>query len=145
MATNCFIWVKVNDSDKGKRKSLNKCLIELNEEKYKTPTTMIKKDTEYIGIYVHWDGYIDGVGEKLVLDYNDYKKALNLCLCGYCSTILDYVISYKAWRNECWKYIKPRQEKELLELENYNYVFKDGEWYVIENGELKSLKNILNK
>ena len=86
---------------------------------------------EALIIYHHWDGYIDGLGETLYNEYNSYEEALNLVLGGDCSTINDAYTPYAAREGEDWEGVKPRavDEKHRQE-EEYDYMFKDGKWYV---------------
>lgn len=133
MSTNCYIWVKVDNASKGKEMALNKKLLHCynnkdNGFKYDIPRTIIEDDCVYIGIYCHWDGGIFGVGGELLKHYNDYEKALNLCLCGFCSGVFQEVVPYKGWRNDKWQYVKPMQEKEI-EYNSYTYLFKNNKWY----------------
>ena len=86
---------------------------------------------EALIIYHHWDGYPEGVGKTLIEEYNDYDKALNLVLGGDCSSINGGYAPYATRKCEDWDSIQPRavNAKHKME-EEYDYMFKDGEWFV---------------
>ena len=89
MSTTSTIYVKVRKEDKGKalKCDLSKVILNLDnsfkikKEEIERKITPIKLDKDYIRIYVHWNGYVDGVGRELLNNY-DYEKALNLILLG---------------------------------------------------------------
>ena len=86
---------------------------------------------EALIIYHHWDGYIDGVGETLYNEYNNYEEALNLVLGGDVSTINGRYTSYATRKGEDWDSIQPKAVNEDHPCEeDYDYMFKDGEWFV---------------
>lgn len=86
---------------------------------------------EALRIYHHWDGYPEGVGETLINEYNTYEKALNLVLGGDCSTINRAYSPYALRKSEDWDTIKPQLITEDCGIsEEYDYMFKDGEWFV---------------
>lgn len=107
------------------------------EEVDKVPATELS--AKYIGIYHHWDGYPDGVGETLVNKFNTYEEALNLMLFGDQSTINreDELLPY--WLRGAG-YKKSEDTPPMLESKipmdlgkthwaEYVYLFKNGEWY----------------
>lgn len=90
---------------------------------------------DYIGIYCHWDGNLDGVGETLKEQFNDYETALNLLVGGFCSDIASGHVAHYANRDiDKWRNIKPIQGSFNKVYENmygqYNYLFEDGVWKV---------------
>jgi len=90
---------------------------------------------DYIGIYCHWDGCLDSVGETLKEHFNDYETALNLLVGGFCSGIANGHVAHYANRNiDKWCDIKPIQGSFNKVYETiygqYNYLFEDGVWKV---------------
>ena len=77
-------------------------------------------------IYCHWDGYISGVGQDLLNDFNSYDKALKLILEGDHSTPHEPY----AGHGERWVSNRPAQKTEPRRYQNYLYVFKDGAWKI---------------
>ena len=95
---------------------------------------------EYIGIYCHWDGFEDSVGETLKKYFSDYETALNLLVGGDCSEISSYHVIHYANRNDkAWANIKPIQGSfdEVYDTIYgiYNYLFKDDMWEVSKTKE----------
>ena len=127
MGTHARIIAEIPNEMNGKTFSFK------NDENYKycTPDTEIPNDAKYVSVYVHWDGYEDGVGKELTKDYNDFKDIMDHIMCGGdCSSI---GIPYHAWRNENFDITKAKFASSLDEIdsESYNYLFKtDGKWYV---------------
>ena len=81
-------------------------------------------------VYVHWDGYLEGVGAELQ-DYTTQEEVLELIADGDMSSLGDY---YKE-RGETG--VEPKEFATFDEFYNYAneswaeyyYVFKDGVWY----------------
>lgn len=106
------------------------------DQRGKDVCRMVTLKGDYIGIYCHWDGYVeDGVGETLKKYFNDYETALNLIVGGFCSGISNGYVRHYANRNGSrWRYIKPIQgtfDKVYGEIYGrYDYLFEDGVWKV---------------
>ena len=93
----------------------------------------------YIGIYHHWDGYPEGVGDTLVNKFNTYEDALNLMLYGDESSINgEETIEPYLLRGAGYKKAEDTPPmlvaKIPMDLGNthwaeYVYLFKNGEWY----------------
>lgn len=150
MGTHCRIFIKIEESEKGKWLKCNKNLLHNPIEWYnQTPKFKIKATTDYIGIYCHYDGYIDGVGKELLENYNTREKALNLISCGDCSEVLDNVRAYFPWRTNVamdvnqlrrvWNVQRPYQSKVLDFRTHYVYLFENGEWYLVSKDYSKTL------
>lgn len=60
MSTRCNIYLKINNEDKNKS--------------FTDGDNLLILKGNYVGIYCHHDGYIDGVGHKLINFYNTYEK-----------------------------------------------------------------------
>lgn len=103
------------------------------EGDFETPEVEIPLDAEYLEIYHHWDGYVDGVGATLVNEFNTYEKAFNLLLAGDESSILGESISpYYSWRGEkteAWNSVKPCVINKPETYEEYTYLFTNGKWF----------------
>jgi len=105
---------------------------------------------EALVIYHHWDGYPEGVGKTLLEEYNSYEEALNLVLGGDCSSINGTYTPYVVRKGEDWDSIKPEAVDENYKMqEEYDYMFKDGEWFVRgayhdDLEEWTPLKKVLN-
>ena len=152
MATNSHIYLKLDDSDKNRFIKVDKELLHSFEEWNNNPPKIkIKENDVYLGIYCHWDGYINnGVGEELVKYYDTHEKVLNLMACGNCSKIVDSVIAYYAKigeKKEKWNNCRPYSFDEPIFRGSYTYLFENGEWYVktssFNNSKWVLVKNFL--
>jgi len=43
---------------------------------------------KHVSTYVHWDGYIGGVGKTLLEHYNEMSAAFDICRVGYISALM---------------------------------------------------------
>lgn len=148
MSTNSNIIVKVKKSDIGSTALYDAKKLDApevywgktnsNENGVEKPVEITE---EYIGIYCHWDGYLDGVGKALKEHFNTYDKALNLVLGGSCSAIGNNggIVRYATREGEKWDFIKPKQgdNPNALAEEEYNYLFEDGKWKLQDNESWK--------
>ena len=111
----------------------------------------LPKEDTIKGIYVHSDGYIMGVGKKLIENYNKFYKAMQLFSYGDCSSIGDTIDSCSFYSRDWGR----DEESKVHEYNNeytffdnfvgdifieYIYLFKDDNWYVSEMRS-HSLKN----
>ena len=116
-------------------------------------------------VYCHWDGYLSNNGNILVNHYKDSAKVLELINQGSIS-ILDKNInpskdSKHDFNNKetdvCVFYSRDREEEldidnfenfedytSNVNFEEFNYIFKDGEWYYSENNNIVFEKVIDN-
>ena len=147
MATRSYIRVILKEEDRNKDMKFDPSLIGDKTGKYEIGLNEWGRDQldtehgmwetvnpngkEALRIYHHWDGYPDAVGLTLISSYETYEKALNLVLGGDWSTINGTYNPYALRKCEDWDNIQPMaiDEKEGVE-EEYDYMFKDGEWYV---------------
>lgn len=90
--------------------------------------------------YVHYDGYLDGVGQTLLDKYNTLAKVKKLIKYGEYQTIIDKLKFFddKLPVRVC------NSIKDYIEIENntfidYLYLFKDNEWFVLINDKLERL------
>lgn len=154
MSTTSTIYVKVRKEDKGKalKCDLSKITLSFNTpfnikvEEIERKITPIKLDKDYIRIYVHWDGYVDGVGRELLNNY-DYEKALNLILLGDESSIIGECTPYVGRTDftEEWEDIKPMTLENVEQDEMFTYLLGDDDkWYVAKgNGEFELVSDLL--
>ena len=110
----------------------------------------------YKTIYCHFDGYPydnRGVGNMLLRHYTDKEKVENLIAHGDMSSIGEKIdpdginphsfkerqenvcTFYHRDRGDDWKLCKPRETEDVTEFEKntdqeYNYLFKDGKWFI---------------
>ena len=140
MATRSYIRVILKEEDRNRdmkfvpNEKQSKDLADKpwgNETKEGCWETVNAGGKEALIIYHHWDGYIDGVGETLYKEYNNYDDALNLVLGGDVSTINDTYTPYAAREGEDWESVKTNAVDENHPCEeDYDYMFKDGKWFV---------------
>lgn len=116
-----------------------------------TNSSIIRKtDNGYEGIYCHWDGDEDGVGETLKTNFNTEKDARDIIALGSCSQIAACVrirpigihsyanpekgtiIAYHRDRQDEGLYIsKGKTLREVIDnigIDDFVYVFENGEW-----------------
>lgn len=146
MSTHSSIIVAVKKEDLGKVLKFNSNELEQPEMGWDDDSNDVKGNEEtieitnkYIGIYCHWDGYIEGVGYLLKKYFNTYEKALNLVLGGFCSSIkedgsIQRFATRKGENGEEWEDIKPVQSNSSKELaeEEFCYLFKGGKWKCLD-------------
>ena len=110
-------------------------------------TIWIKNKDNYEGIYCHFDGYMNGVGKTLFENYNTEEKVRELISQGDASYIENTIETsrfYHTWRNEDLNIYDVLDRKEMKEyFDEYNYLFQDGEWYLMLSNEDKTIKEIL--
>ena len=102
---------------------------------------IVKSNGKVDAIYCHWDGYPDYNGNVLVNHYNEESKIRKLISLGDISSLgatLDETISYYGWREEevpkrTYDSIKAYEKAYGDSWDEYNYLFKDGDWYVYDN------------
>ena len=109
----------------------------------------MKIGDKYKAIYVHFDGYIAGVGSTLYANYDDPKKIEKLILAGDRSCLSDEVDDkvYKEQYNiECKSIDELIEEFKNLWTE-YLYLYEDDKWKVLhkydEPMEFKDLRTEL--
>lgn len=111
-------------------------------------------------IYCHWDGYPSYNGSLLLNHYANEKKIRELISLGYISSLYenvnptddmthsfdnpqkDVVIAYHRDRGEEHTTDKFKDEQNLIEnkdelWEEYNYLWKNGAWYIAPYKETK--------
>lgn len=86
-------------------------------------------------IYVHFDGYIKGgVGELLLTKYTTLDKVMDLLRRGDLSALIDYnEVDAYADRGEDVNIREYESTGDFIveqQIEEYNYLFINGEWWV---------------
>jgi len=102
-------------------------------------------------IYVHSDGYPNGVGHCLLENYNSFKKAKELFQFGNASslgsTLKECSFYARDWGrseekartyNNEWCFLNDMSGDIFIE---YIYLFKKGHWYVSEQKSIKAPKD----
>lgn len=100
-------------------------------------------------IYCHWDGYPSNNGKLLKKFYNTEAKVLELIALGNLSILGETIgkkVAFDGFDSrenpQCLAYDRDRGETEQeasnwtnkpTDLQEYNYLFKDGKWYVSRN------------
>lgn len=133
MSTRCNILVKLNDEDKNTVLSFRDVNVETNGN--------------YMGIYCHHDGYVEGVGKELLEHYNSYDKAKNLIIPGNCSSVHSSDADYYTDYGETYERNKPKMYNENPGvMQEYLYVFENNEWFVYSNRiKGKTVKEVLEE
>lgn len=114
----------------------------------------------YIGIYCHFDGYLEFNGKILYEHYKDYNKVKSLINLGNISQLgkeltpkarhtfdspeEDVTVAYHRDRGEPLKQYKEFSLSGIImHDEEYNYLFQDSEWFLIGKSLIK-LSDVLN-
>lgn len=155
MSTNSCVILKVRKQDIGKNIMFDESLLPVKlkdwrledidgkiwrDESGKNLCEPIVINSQYIGIYCHWDGYLNGVGKCLLKNFKNYNQVLDLIVGGDCVSIIRDEVRHFANRNEeKWEHIAPEQNNNKLELVDnfvgrwaeYAYVFDEnkGGWF----------------
>jgi len=96
MSTRCNVALLLREEDRNKTFSAP----------WDEYLTVSPDGAKYLNIYIHNDGYPEGVGRDLVelMSESNYEDALDFILHGDRSTVN---LSYHAWRDEHWCNVKP--------------------------------------
>jgi len=109
--------------------------------------TLQTGEKEYKQIYCHFDGMINGVGEKLFKFYTTYEQIKNLIELGdmsFLNSTIETSYFYNRDRKDDFKQVAPEvyNINIMPDWAYYNYLFQDGEWFVqsINNSDFSPLK-----
>lgn len=131
MSTHALITIKLNKEDFGRVFKSNKDTLPNPLEEYNYECKEIKIPSKnYIGVYCHFDGYLEGVGKELITKFNTYDKVLNLICLGDLSCIIDRIISVHNWRNENILLITSDEPIPRPKHISIVYRFENNEWYI---------------
>jgi len=116
-------------------------------------------DGTITSIYCHWDGYPDHNGQILIEHYTDEAKIRRLMELGDLSVLgpeigekHDFNARADRW---CTAYGRDRGEEDVSSMdhedeaaflacgEEYNYLFRNGEWFVTTDDGFESVKSVL--
>lgn len=109
----------------------------------------MKSKNGYTGVYVHFDGYISGVGKTLLNHYSDETKLQKLIEQGAISSLGKRIGTKHSFddrpKNETTFYHRDRGEplktlrfstvKEMFYECDYFYIWENGEWEVSAYGK----------
>jgi len=125
---------------------------------------MKQKDGSVKAVYCHWDGHIETAGKTLLEKYNTEKRVTKLISLGSISSLRDKLSTKKLHSfdvpqpNVTIAYHRDRGEslqhyvatsvsgwcKSTSKHQDYNYIFIDGEWNLVQNsGKLTLLKTLI--
>mgnify|MGYP001070772816 CR=1 FL=1 len=107
----------------------------------------------YLQIYCHWDGYIEGgVGEMLINHYNTYEEVEDLIMMGDASSINETLEESEFYHRDRNEDLQVEYYKDLTSFksermnEEYDYLFQDEEWYIIKDDfNLVKVKDVVLK
>lgn len=80
-------------------------------------------------VYCHWDGYLSNNGRILLRSYMNEDDILELISKGDMSYLDDSVAACNYYKDNNKSIASKSEEEYIKEGEEYNYLFKDGEWY----------------
>jgi len=117
--------------------------------------TVQVSSNEFLTVYCHWDGYLDGVGATLKKHYRTLKDVLELVKLGDVSALYEscdrpeghtfdtavkgYTIFYGRDRQEDNVGVATIDRPSDIGSQEFNYLFKGGNWFVA-TGESTSFK-----
>ena len=117
-------------------------------------------------VYCHWDGYLSNNGKILLEYYNNAEIIKYLISKGSISILAKNINHNKDSKHEfnspqkdvCVFYHRDRNEELYIDsfknfeeysengnFEEFNYIFKDNEWYYFENINIGSLTKVIIK
>jgi hypothetical protein len=117
-------------------------------------------------VYCHWDGYLEYNGKMLMEYYNNPEIIKELISKGSISILAKNINPNKDSKYEfnspqkdvCLFYSRDRDEELYIDsfenfqeysengnFEEFNYIFKDNEWYYFENINIGSLTKVIIK
>lgn len=131
-----------------------------------TRSAIIRKVSEgqYEGVYCHFDGYLEGVGQILLDHYTDAKTVEKLIALGDLSTLAENVapakgvkhsfdaraegvtVAYHRDRGEEYHIVKGASVDDVqakIGHNGYIYVYENGEWWRWLDGRLIPLRNAI--
>ena len=98
-----------------------------------------KKDGSIVSSYVHYDGYVTGVGLTLLEHYNTEEKAYAVSTAGYFSSLSENIeesLNKSVHKDEKGDYSENREEfEEYIRRDSgleYAYLWSDGYWKVAD-------------
>ena len=99
----------------------------------------LKEDGSVVSSYVHYDGYVTGVGLTLLEHYNTEEKAYAVSTAGYFSSLSENIeesLNKSVHKDEKGDYSENREEfEEYIRRDSgleYVYLWSDGYWKVAD-------------
>ena len=98
----------------------------------------LKEDGTIVSTYVHYDGYVTGVGLTLLEHYNTDERAFAVSTAGYCSSLSESLEKSleKSTHTELWTVNENREEfEEYVQLDSgleYVSLWSHGYWKVAD-------------
>jgi hypothetical protein len=107
-------------------------------------TIWVKTDKGFRGIYCHFDGYLEGVGEKLYYHYKDLDKIDKLIDNSHMRSLDKTIEDCNFFNVDTDPEYTASNIKETEEYsEEYNYFYIDNEWfYYTDDEDSKNLKRL---
>ena len=125
--------------------------------------TIKHNDGHYHGIYGHWDGYVDGVGQMLHEHYNSQELAEELISLGDFSSLYESIdvplghtydtpvkghsVFYHRDRGEDWDDTKPKIDDTYDHSYggSFNYLWDGAQWLVDTDNGLVTIPEAIAK
>ena len=98
----------------------------------------LKEDGSIVSTYVHYDGYVTGVGLTLLEHYNTEERAFAVSTAGYFSSLSESIEESQknSAHTELWTVNENREEfEEYIRLDSgleYVYIWEHGCWMVAD-------------
>ena len=99
----------------------------------------LKEDGSIVSTYVHYDGYVTGVGLTLLEHYNTDERAFAVSTAGHFSSLSESIedsLEKSAHKNSFWTLNENIEEfEEYIRLDSgleYVYLWSDGCWSVAD-------------
>lgn len=110
--------------------------------------SIVDTPNKIFSVYVHWDGYLEGVGTTLLKFYNDKTKIMKLISGGNISILEDTLEATNFYGKnihtgkECAKLFRNKKEWKKT-FEEFNYLWRNGEWYEISQKTPRKLADLI--
>jgi len=105
-------------------------------------TIWIENEDGLEGIYCHFDGYLSNNGVLLYNHYKDEEKLRELISKGE-MRVLNETVEKSGFYDDGRGNYKAKDIKETAEYsEEYNYIFKDGDWFYYEDEDYQNLQRL---
>ena len=102
-----------------------------------TRSTITVKCTDGIirSVYCHFDGYLEGVGTKLLASYNTQALADCLICKGDLRSITDGMVSFSDYSGGDEEPCSVLSSVKKVEKEDFNYYWNGSKWLELDNPE----------
>ncbi len=129
MATRSTIMVAIPKEFRGK--TFHYVPKEETHFEFETPEVTIPEDAKFVEVYHHWDGYVEGLGRELIVDFNGkgFEYVMEHLIAG--GDLSTTYCPYHAWRDEEWDSVAPNfSDREFKISEEYQYFMdENGKWF----------------